>query len=95
MLQIQEPPIFYCESDEDEFFRWLKGIPAIRDVIGTHEGLQLEIDEPIDRLSFYELVGLMTRYGLDRKCLRPLCDAAIDPLFMDSKNYWFKSVFSV
>ena len=93
MLLIQEPLRFYCELDEDYFFAWLKAIPAVKDVTGTHNGLELTIDEPIDRTSFYELVGLMTRYELDRRCLRPLCESNPDSWFKDKKNYWHGAVF--
>lgn len=94
MLLIQEPALFYCEPDEDYFFTWLKAIPAVKSITGTPMGLELIIEEPIDQLSFYDLVGLMTRYGLDRKCLRPLCESQTDPWFRDTKNYWYSAVFS-
>lgn len=94
MLIIPEPSRYYCEPDEDYFFAWLKAIPAIKNVIGTPTGLELTIEEPIDKLSFYELVGLMTRYSLDRRCLRQLCSLQSDPWFNDPKNYWYSAVFS-
>lgn len=93
LLRIPEPVRFYCEVDEDHFFAWLQGIAAVKAVVGKPDGLHLTVDVPIDRLSFYELVGLMARYQLDKKCLRPLCEGHIDPWFTDSKNYWYKSVF--
>lgn len=93
LLHIPEPTRFYCESDEDHFFAWLESIPAVKAVVGTPEGLNLTIEVPIDRLSFYELVGLMTRYQLDKKSLRQLCEGHADPWFNDAKNYWYTSVF--
>lgn len=93
LLTIPEPKRFYCESDEDHFFAWLESIPAVKAVAGTPEGLNLTVEEPIDQLSFYELVGLMTRYQLDKKSLRPLCESHADPWFIDTKNYWYGSVF--
>ena len=63
-------------------------------VTGAPGGLELTIDEPIDRASFYELVGLMTRYGLDTQCLKPLCESNPDSWFKDNKNYWHAAVFS-
>ena len=93
LLLIPEPNRFYCESDEDHFFAWLKGVPAIKDIVGTPEGIALTIAEPIDKPSFYDLVGLMTRYHLDRTCLRPLCESQLDPWFRDTKNYWYAGVF--
>lgn len=93
MILICEPATFYCESDEECFFGWLKSIPGMKNVTGTPGGLELDIEEPIDKLSFYELVGLMTRYGLDRKALLPLCAKQSDPWFKDPQNYWFNAVF--
>lgn len=92
-LSIPEPNRYHCDSDEDHFFGWLKSIPAIKAVVGTPTGLDLTVDVPIDRLSFYELVGLMTRYQLDKKCLRQLCAGHQDVWFNDTKNYWYESVF--
>lgn len=93
LLPIPEPMYFYCGSDENHFFTWLKSIPAVKAVAGSPDGLNLTIEEPIDQLSFYELVGLMTRYQLDTKALRQLCDSQLDPWFTDTKNYWYASVF--
>lgn len=93
LLAIPEPKRYYCESDEDHFFAWLESISAIKATVGTPQGINLTVEEPIDKLSFYELVGLMTRYELDRSCLRPLCESQIDPWFKDPKNYWYTSVF--
>lgn len=95
MLLIPEPSVYYCEPDEEHFFSWLRAIPAIREVTGTPAGLELIVDEPIDKVSFYELVGLLTRYGLDSKCLQPLCCLQTDPWFNDPKNYWYANVFGV
>jgi hypothetical protein len=79
LLLIPEPTSFYSESDEDYFFDWLKSIPAIKDVVGVRGGLNLTIEDPIDQLSFYELIGLLTRYQLDKKVLRRLCELHDDP----------------
>ena len=93
MLLIPGPFRYYCEPDEDYFFAWLKAIPAVKEITGTPAGLEITIEEPMDKISFYELVGLMTRYDLDRKCLRPLCRAQSDPWFNDPGNYWYAAVF--
>lgn len=90
---IPEPQRFFCEADEDHFFGWLKEIDAIQSVSGSPDGLELEVNDPVDKLSFYELVGLLNRYDLDRRCLRPLCIGNPDSWFNDRKNYWYPSVF--
>ena len=94
MFLIPHPKSFYCELDEDHFFAWLKDIPAIKNVTGTPKGLELDIDEPVDKTSFYELVGLLARYDLDQRCLRPLAESNPDPWFKDPANYWHRSVFA-
>ena len=93
-LVIPEPQRFFCEADEKHFFDWLNGIRAIRKVVGTPAGLELVIDVPIDKVSFYELVGLLTRYNLDRTCLNPLCLEHPDAWFQDRRNYWYRYVFA-
>lgn len=93
ILHIPEPSRYHCHSDEKYFFEWLKVIPVVDEIVGTPEGLTLKIREPIDQSSFYELVGLMTRYGLDLKSLRPICREHSDPWFRNPSNYWYHSVF--
>lgn len=93
MLLIIKSPVYHCEPDKDHFFAWLEDIPAIKEVTGSLDSLELIVEDPIDKISFYELVGLLTRYGLDRKCLRPLCKSQSDPWFNDPQNYWYSAVF--
>lgn len=93
LLRISEPRRFYCEPDEYHFFTWLQKIAAVKAIMGTPDGLDLTLQVPIDRTSFYELVGLLTRYQLDRTSLRPLCEGHTDSWFTDDTNYWYESVF--
>ena len=86
-------PAFYCHSDEDCFFRWLKSIEGVAEVIGAPEGLIVEFDRLIDRDSFYELVGLLVRYGVQLTSLRAICESHPDPWFRDKSNYWYGGVF--
>ncbi|QNK74555.1 hypothetical protein H7F36_04780 [Variovorax sp. PAMC28562] len=91
---VPEPAQFYCEADERNFFTWLSGIDGISKYVGTQSGLNLTIPTPMDRGSFYDLVGLLSRYSLDLKCLRPLTINHPDQWFTDKKNYWYEKVFS-
>lgn len=93
MLLIPEPAPFNSQLDEDYFFAWLKGIPAVKNVSRAPKGLELDIDEPIDSVSFHELAGLLTRYGLDLRCLRPLAESNPDLSLRDPVKYWHQSVF--
>lgn len=93
VFTISEPMPFYCEKDEDYFFQWLQSIPAVTSVTGSARGLQLTLEDPIDKQSLYELAGIMTRYSIARKCLRTLCNASNEAWFKDSSMYWYKDVF--
>lgn len=92
MFLIPEPAPFHCQLDEDHFFAWLNDIPAVKDVRGTAKGLELELSEPVDGVSFRELAGLLTRYGLDLRCLRPLAPQ-LDPSLRNPVAYWYQAVF--
>ena len=92
-IVIDEPQRFYCQSDEAHFFEWLNGIESVQDVEGCSAGLIVEIDPAIDRSDFYDLVGLLNRYGLDCAPLKPICLDHSDDWFRDVNNYWYKSVF--
>jgi hypothetical protein len=93
MIVIPEPDVFHSQLDEDHFFGWLNDIPAVKSVTMVSEGLQLDIGEPIDRVSFQELASLLTRYDLDRRCLKPLAESNPDPWLRDPVKYWHDAVF--
>jgi len=93
-LQIPQPSEFYCEADEEHFFGWLGNIKAVESFQGTANGLCLTLADPIDRSSFYELVGLLARYSIDMSSLRSLCETNPDEWFRRSENYWYQSVFA-
>lgn len=93
LLSIPEPAKYFCEADEEHFFGWLQGLPAVKSVAGTPTGLDVTIETPIDKLSFYELAGLLTRYQLPLTSLRVLCADQRDPWFHDAQNYWYAAVF--
>ena len=92
-LTIKEPVPFFSEEDENSFFRWLQSIPAVRKVVGTPEGLKLTLIEP-DKLSIYELIALLTRYQLDRRCLRDICESSKERAWFRRKEmYWYDSFY--
>ena len=35
LLSIPEPAKYFCEADEEHFFGWLQGLPAVKAVAGT------------------------------------------------------------
>ena len=95
IIVIPSPKIWYHQIDKNHFFAWLKTIKAIKSIRGTNEGLYLTIEEPIDRISFHQLIGLMTRYKLNMESLRPLCEFHKDEWLRNPKSYWYKIIFKV
>lgn len=92
-IVIKEPVPFYSELDEDHFFGWLKSIPGVKSVNGTSKGLELTLNDPIDKPSLYEIIALMTRYKLNQKCLRVLCSSNNEAWFKNKAMYWYQSIF--
>ncbi len=89
---IQEPAPFFSDGDEDCFFQWLKSIAAVKEFVGCSSGLEITLVDP-DDAGLRELVGLMTRYGLDMKWLRNLRTVQNGSWFADDKKCWYRSVF--
>ncbi|WP_243368757.1 hypothetical protein [Fundidesulfovibrio soli] len=94
-IVIQEPVPFYSEGDEDFFFHWLQSITSVESVSRCLQGLEITLDDPVDDASLRELIGLMARYSLDMKCLKPLRTAQNEHWFADPIKYWHKSVFGI
>jgi hypothetical protein len=92
-IVIREPAPFFSDSDEDSFFHWLKSIGAVKDFVGGPSGLEVALEDPVEDSSLRELIGLLTRYGLDMKCLRGLRTPQNEAWFADAQMYWHKSVF--
>ena len=90
---IQEPVPFFSDGDEDCFFQWLKSIDAVKDFFRCPSGLEITLTEPVDDPNLRELIGLMTRYGLDMKWLRSLRTQQNEGWFASEKMYWHQSVF--
>jgi hypothetical protein len=80
--------------DEKNFFDWLGSIPAVKSIRGTPVGLELSVDKPMDRTSLYDLIAVLTRYGLDRKCLKGIAAPEDAKWFEDPAKYWHSAIFS-
>src|SRR5688572_19361248 len=88
-----EEPYFFSHGDEDQFFAWLKSIPAVREVEGTPIGLDVVVKRR--RLSsndLRELIALFHRYGLDSGLLRQFYSPQHEWM-KNPKAYWYKSIF--
>ena len=93
LLLLENGPYFYSKTDEDHFFAWLQSIPAIKKVTGVGRGLELIVRRQIDRDSLRDLIALLTRYNLDCRPLRPLCDEQQDEYFRGKEKYWHSAVY--
>ena len=92
-IAIDVPGMFYSTRDEDHFFAWLRSIDGVHAVVGHGRTLQVTVTYPLRWESFRDLVVLMTRYGLDRRCLMPLAERGRSPRFRDPRQFWFEGVF--
>ncbi|UWU74882.1 hypothetical protein N2603_33255 [Bradyrhizobium huanghuaihaiense] len=84
-IAIREPAPFFSNGDEDSFFHWLKSIDAVKDFVGSPRGLEVTLEDPVEDLSLRELIGLLTRYGLDMRCLRGLRTQQNEAWFADEQ----------
>jgi hypothetical protein len=92
-IVIREPVPFFSDGDEDSFFHWLKSIDAVKDFVGSPVGLEVALADPVDDFSLRELIGLLTRYGLDMKWLRRLRTQQNEAWFASERMYRHESVF--
>lgn len=92
-LIIEEPDPFWSRLDEKSFFEWLKSIPAVKRIVGTKNGLEISLETPLDEPNLRDLIAVMHRYGIDKKCLRDFCTPDNEKWFKDPEKYWYKSVF--
>lgn len=90
---IQEPVPFFSDGDEDYFFEWLKSIAAVKDAVGCARGLEVTLADPVDDPSLRELIGLLTRYGLETKWLRKLRTEQNERWCANKRAYWYRPVF--
>jgi hypothetical protein len=93
LLTINEPRPFYSQGDEDHFFNWLQSIPEIEKVTGIGRGLEIVVRRPMEKGSLHDLIALMTRYGLDRRPLKPLCEEQPGDYFQSKDAYWYSAVY--
>lgn len=94
-LIIKEPNPYWSYLDEKNFFEWLESIPAIKKVIGigTSLGLEIYIKTPLNEPNLRDLIAILHKYGIDKKCLREFATSENEKWFKDNNSYWYKSVF--
>lgn len=90
---IKEPAPFYSYLDEENFFRWLKSIPAVKGIVRVAQGMEIKMESPLSEPNLRDLIAIMTRYDIDMKDLRRFCDLTNEKWFKNRSSYWFKAVF--
>lgn len=89
---IPEPHIYYSEIDEENFFRWLRAVKSVTDVIGTPAGIVLRMDNPCSA-TIVDLIAVMSRYELDMTCLSALREYDEHACLSNSEEYWYPRIF--
>ena len=92
-LNVGDPSPFFAYSDEWAFFNWLKRIKAIKHVVGTPKGLRIEVNDPIDDSSLMDLIALLTRYSMSKRCLSIFSNPKNAKWFKKSGTFWFRDIF--
>jgi hypothetical protein len=89
-------PTYWHAKDEAAFFKWLRSIDGVVDVVGVSNRLKIIIDER--SIAFEEIksfVALFRRYDINRSALRKLLTPENTKWFCDPHAYWYDEVFSV
>jgi hypothetical protein len=86
--------VFYSQKDEEALFTWFRGISAIRKICGEGQKIILSVNNDISDNDLREILAVFFRYGADMRQLADLKNENNEEWFMDSKMYWYESVFS-
>lgn len=96
-LEVSLPgPIFYSRGDEDRFFTCFYNLPEYVAVTGRLKNLTLELNLPLCRESFEELIALLARYNISLSCLRPALAALSEDdksSFKRPEAFWHNDLF--
>ena len=94
-LVIEEPSQYFCYLDEKSFYTWLESISAVKKAAGVApSAIEISIKTPLDNDDLYDLIGLMHRYNIDKKCLRELTTSDNEKWFKNPDKYWYNSIFT-
>jgi hypothetical protein len=92
-LEISQPKSYFSQRDANHFFGWLQETNFIKNVKGVHHSLFLTIEGEIEREELYNLIALFTRYQMDLRELRGLCEKHNNKWFRSKKVYWHEAMF--
>lgn len=86
--------VYYSQSDEDAFFKWLDTIPCVVNVEGSGRILYLDVKtEAVDTDALRELIAFFQRYSIDMKQLKQFDRPKYKKWLHDKDKYWYKKIF--
>ena len=93
-LVIKEPSFYYSYQDEKHFYDWLESIDGIDAVRGGPQGLVIRFKgNGLNRRDLFDLIALLTRYGVDMLGLRDLVTARNESWIKNRQSYWYSRIF--
>lgn len=94
-LTFPEPAHFYCQLDEDHFFKWLHEVEGVKEVRGHLADLTLYLSVPtLSDSALGDLIGLLYRYEVPMSVLRSQLTPKNEHWFKDPEKYWYEMIFS-
>lgn len=87
--------MFYSQTDEALFFKWIDSIPSIVDSDGRLDELYLYLNSyDIPGKDLWELLALFYRYNVDMTQLKHFLNKDNREWFYEGpKGFWFDAVF--
>lgn len=87
-------PHYYCQLDEDHFFKWLTEIEGVKDVRGHLTNLTVYLSvRYLSEPALRDFIGLLYRYNVPMSVLRSQLTPQNDYWFKDPEKYWYQNVF--
>ncbi len=88
-------PSYLSEHDEAAFFYWLKRIPGVIGVRGSHETLTVRVrGRGLPDATLREFLALFRRYRIDIKQLARFESTTNRQWFRARSAYWYRAVFA-
>ncbi len=94
-LTIPGPAPFYCQLDEDHFFKWLQEIEGVKEVRGHLTDLTIYLSVSVlSDAALRDLIGLLYRYDVQMSVLRSQLTPKNEHWFKDPETYWYEKIFA-
>jgi len=87
-------PRYFSYLDEKNFFSWLDSIDDVTEVIGSADGLRVNIIESgLSRAGLSDLIAILARYSVDMRPLHGVVSDDDKTWFAEPSSYWHKMAF--